>query len=313
MANDIEKFRDQFDKLERKELKDLNLAAIEKQFKHFEDCYAKCLKLEEELAETLPGARQRGINGTDVKSFSRDPIFKKKFKEYDSSVDDIDKAEKQAFILSTSSGASTASLVNLKKAIEKDFPKSKEKEVLLLLKVIERRIGELEKASDIYDVRGKHKKMREYSSKFDKKVQAIIDLAPPPEKPEEIELPKELDPRELDKAEKTATTMFGSIKTARKNVDAFNEAAEPYTPKVERECKKFEMLAKANIEKLRKFVKHYEVLISKHIPKTPKRGTDEKVVNVDEFKDKLLDILKKAEEEDRLVTDGLKKVRARTT
>jgi hypothetical protein len=313
MADDIAKFRDQFDKLEKKELKTLGLSAVEKQFKHFEDCYARCLKLEEELAETLPGARQRGINGTDVKSFSKDPIFKKKFKEYDSSVDDIDKAEKEAFILSTTSGASTATLENLKKAIEKAFPKSKDMQVQLLLKLIDKRIAEVEKSCAIYDVRGKHKKMREYSSKFDKKVQAIIDLAPPPEKPEEIELPKELDPKELDKAEKTANTMLGSIKTARKNVDAINEAGEPHSPKIERECKKFEMLAKANIEKLRKFVKHYEVLISKHIPKTAKRGSDEKVVNVDEFKDKLLDILKTADQEDDKVADGLKKARARAT
>jgi hypothetical protein len=310
MASEIDKFRAQFDKLERGDLKNLNLAYVTKQFDAFKDCHDKCLKLEAELADTLPGARKRGINGTDVKSFSRDPIFKKKFKEYDSSVDDIDKAEKEAFVLSTRSGAAIADLENLKRAINKALPKSNEKEVQLLLKVIEKRITELEKASSLYDVRGKHKKMREYSTKFDKKVQAIIDTAPPPDKPEEIELPKELDTKELDKARKTADAMFASIKTARKNVDAINAAGGPYTHKIEQNARKFEALCTTNLEKLRKFVKHYEALIAKHIPKKPK-DRNEKIVDVDEFKAELLTILKNAEAEDERVDDGLKKARAR--
>jgi hypothetical protein len=262
MNNSIEKFIDEFDKLERKELKNLGFSYVEKQFKEFEACYARCLKLEEELVELLPGARERGINGSDDKAFRKDPLFSKKYKEYDKSVDDIDKAEKEAFVLTNAAAASVADLGSLLTNIHKAFPKSKDMKVQLLLKRIEKSISDLRKATDIYDVRGKHKKMREYSSKFDKKVAAIIDQAPPAENPS-VDLPDELGDKEMTAALKTADAINKSINECCKKIESILNAAVPYSSKADRLIIKQIQLIDLAEKRLRKQVDDYEELVKK--------------------------------------------------
>lgn len=308
MANDLDKLRSQFENLEKRPLKEFSLANVQKHFKHFEDCYATCLKLEAELLETLPGARDRGVTGSDDKAFLRDPIFKKKYKEYNSAVDVIDKAEKEAFVHTTMTGSLVADLENLKRAIDKAYPKSKDMAVQLLHKLIDKRIAEMEKASDIYDVRGKHKKMREYSSKFQKKIDAIIDQAPPSDKPEELDLPKELEPKELDKAEKTAQAMLASIEKASKNIGDLIKKIEPFTRDADTAAKKEEAAIDANLAKLRSFVKRYTTLITKSLPKKAK-GDNDALIDIDKFKVSLEKILKDADAIDKKTTDALDKPR----
>ncbi len=230
MANDIEKFRDQFEKLEKKDLKDLGLSAVEKQFKHFEECYARCLKLEEELqrrspvrgsaASTEPTSNpSRGIRSSRRNSRSttprsmtstrpknrpsscpRNPVLRPR--HWRISRSDREGIPQEQGHASPASAQADRQANRRGRKVERDLRRARQaqEDARVLLKVRQ------EGAS--------HHRPR-----------------PAAEKPEEIELPKELDPKELDKAEKTASTMLGSIKNARKNVDAFNEAGEPIPPR----------------------------------------------------------------------------------
>jgi hypothetical protein len=264
MALDYEKIKKTFDAMLKRELKELTLKDIDAQFDTFVKAYDNCLKLEQALEDTIPGARERGNNGTDAKGLSRDAIFKKAYKEYDASVDVIDKAEKQAFVFSTKAAAIVGELENLRKALEKDKPKSKDKDVIELLKSLEKKIDEMNKAADVYDTNGKHRKMRTYSSKFDDRVQKIIDRGPQPENPEDAEAPKALQPNELDRAVEVAKKMADAVIIAGKNIVAIVDTAkDSYTSEIDRKTKLHEKLIDANTTKLTTFVGKIQALFVK--------------------------------------------------
>lgn len=308
MALDYDKIKKEFDGLLKRDLKDLTLKDIEAHFGKFEKFYEVCLKLEDALEETIGGARKRGNNATDAKGLSRDPVFKKAYKEYDSSVDDIDKAEKLAFIHTTKTAALAVELKNLKKALDKAKPNSKEKDVVELHKKLDEKIKEMEKASDIYDVRGKHRKMREYSSKFEDKVEKIIDRGPPPEKPEEVEVPKGLQPAELDKAVDTVKKMNDAIVMAEKNIMAIIKTSTPFGPDAERKVKKFETLLDATLQKMRTYIGKITALADKSERDIDKLKREEKR-EVEEKLEALAGLLKTAEDRDKKADAALKDAR----
>lgn len=263
MALDFEKIKKDFEKLKKGDLKEYSFDAVNRHFTDFLNFYKVCQKLEDELEGTIEGARKRGNNGTDVKGLSRDPVFKAAFKKYDSSVDDIDKAEKKAFEQTTRCAALATELQTMKTTLKKAAASTNLKAALELHKEIDDQIKDMKAASDIYDVRGAHRKMREYSSKFDDRVQKIIDRGPPPDKPEAIEIPDELEDKEMTAAIKTAEGVKKSVAESCKKINSILDAPVPYTDKVDRLVKKELFAMGQSTEKITTLITEYEKLINK--------------------------------------------------
>lgn len=263
MADDFKKMRAAYDKLAKKELKDFSLAECKKGYKALEDAYKACIKLEDELIKTLPGARSRGVNGDDVRSFLRDPEFKKAYKELDKAVDVIDAAEKKANSQSIQAEFLANDLTVQQRALLKVFASSKDKEVLKLRKDLEDSIKEMNAASDVYIPRGRDKKMHEYATKFEKKIEKIIDLAPPAENPEEIELPKELDANAVEKAEKDVAKFQKDIDAGIAKIKAIVTNAKPYSKGADRLAEKERLIIESAHKRLQKLVLDYDSIVKK--------------------------------------------------
>lgn len=265
MAEDFKKMRAAFDKMAKKELSDFSLAESKKAYKALEDAYKVCLKFEDELIALLPGARANGVNGDDIRSFLRDPAFKKKYKEFDSAVDKIDAAEKRASTVVIQAGFQHNDLKVQKNAISRAFPNSKDKEVLKLLKDIDESMKEMDAAAKVYEPRGRDKKMHEYATKFEKKIEKILELAPPSEKPEEYELPKELDGAAFDRAKKDVAKLEKDIEGAIAKIGAYIANAKPYSRGADRLVEKERNFIESTQKRLEKLVLDYDRLI-KDIP-----------------------------------------------
>lgn len=263
MADDFKKMRAAYDKLAKKELKDFSLAECKKGYKELEDAHKACIKLEDELIKTLPGARSRGVNGDDVRSFLRDPAFKKVYKELDKAVDVIDAAEKKANSQSIQAEFLANDLTVQQRALLKAFPNSKDKDVLKLASDLAGSIKEMKSACDVYIPRGRDKKMHEYATKFEKKIEKIIDLAPPAENPEEIELPKELDANAVEKAEKDIAKFQKDIDAGIAKIKAIVTNAKPYSRGADRLAEKERLILEAAHKKLQKLVLDYDSIVKK--------------------------------------------------
>lgn len=283
LAVDFKKIEAEFEKLIKRDLKEFANSVVSKDFKALVDAYNTCLKLEGELIALLPAARANGVNGDDIKSFLRDPAFKKKYKEWDAAVDVIDAAEKKAYQQTTQTGFLSNAVAMLKKDLAKNYPNSKDPAVIKLAKAMDDKIKEMNAASDAYLPAGRDKKMHEYSSKFEKKIEKILDLAPPSENPEEPKLPEKLDASALEQAKKDLATYRKTIDAAVKKMDSIIVNTTPYTRSADNLCEKERFIIDQTSKKFEKLVLDYETLVKKVGAKAIKEASSGTRVDIEGF------------------------------
>jgi hypothetical protein len=254
MADDFKKMEAKFDKIEKKEMREYTVAKCKNALADLIAAHRTCESIEEELIKLLPAARKNGVNGDDLRSFLRDAAFKKVYKELDKSVDTIDAAEKKLSTMTTQAAFLENDLKVQLNALSRAFPKSNDKSVVSLANNMKNAIDDLKAASGVYEPRGKHKKMREYATKFEKNVEKILDLAPPADKREEIELPKELDPSAIETAKKDIQKLRKEVLLGVKKVMSIIEAYKPYTNGADR-------LVKRDSGEVNKRIKVFEKLV----------------------------------------------------
>ncbi len=254
----IKKAKNDLKKLD-KDLKELSPANVKKQVADLRAAFKAVEDAEDEIIKALPAARKAGVTGTDIKSFKRDKSFKNVFEAYDKKVTELDKIEKVCYNAMNNSKVFATEVGNIRSELDKGLKSLKEYKAIRLIKdasfdkfldELKDHLDDLTDSSKEYDIT-KERRIHLYATNFDKRVQKLLDLAPPPPTPQLNDLPDDLTPANLDAILKLAKETQKKIEKSHDNVERLIEGWTPQFEKMDdstRDAKRRKVLQKLDPE-----------------------------------------------------------------
>ncbi len=243
-------------------------------YKALKDAYKTVLAGELKVIDALPDARESGVTGDTIKDFLRDPAFKKVFKAYDALVTDLDKAERVCYEMTTHGETIMFEINDLEQLIRKEYKDSKFPWLVDLNKDIADQKKKLSDSATIYDIM-RDRDMHLYSTKFNKKVEALLAHAPKSDKPALSALPNDFEPEARSKEYKIIKTIVTRIDKTKTKIEMILKNSEAITHKTilvaEKEVKNIEEL----VDMISKKIDHVEKLIKTATAPVKKDGVAE--------------------------------------
>lgn len=270
MATEIIKFVSTLKKIKDKAKKQ-GLYAAQANYKALKDAYKAVLGGEQKVIDALPDARESGVTGNTLKDFQRDPAFKKVFKAYDLLVTELDSAEKVCYEMTTNGETIIFEINELEQTIRKEYKDSKIASIVDLLKDIGDQKKKLSDSATIYDI-SRDKDMHLYSTKFKKRVDALLEHAPKSDKQTLSALPADFEPEARSKEYKIIRTIQERITKMKTKIESVLKDQEKLSQKIILYAEKDVSNVEELVDMIDKKLKHVQKLIDSSKATVKKEG-----------------------------------------